>query len=139
MASRAALARLTSVAAPRALSTNAVAATSRAALATTPVPRVPRSASRYLVGAGQRRMASSDDGASTMVSTHSSTSARAATCALLGDKGRPRSDVLDAAGGISRIRPPEKKTVYNQTLACNDDGKMRRYETCMLTMGTDRP
>ncbi|RSH80016.1 pyruvate dehydrogenase E1, beta subunit [Apiotrichum porosum] len=66
MASRAALARLTSVAAPRALSTNAVAATSRAALATTPVPRVPRSASRYLVGAGQRRMASSDDGASTM-------------------------------------------------------------------------
>lgn len=72
MASRASLARLAQasrVLSPRALSTASTSSASinisRAALATSPLARVPR-ASSMLVGQ-QRRAASSDEGAQTMV------------------------------------------------------------------------
>ena len=76
MASRAALALprtaafVTAATPQRALSSlstsHLAAATSRAALASTPLARVPRSAARLLVNREQRRAASSDDGAETM-------------------------------------------------------------------------
>lgn len=75
MASRASLARIAQAKAPRVLtprtlstaaSSSASVAIARAALATTPLARVPRGPALLL--GQQRRAASSDDGAQTMVS-----------------------------------------------------------------------
>ena len=70
MAARAAVSRLAaSVPTSRTLSTSTGSRlVGRNALATTPVARVARSAPRYLVGAEQKRAASSDEGVQTMVS-----------------------------------------------------------------------
>ena len=70
MAARAAVSRLAvSVPTSRTLSTSTGSRlVGRNALATTPVARVARSAPRYLVGADQKRAASSDEGVQTMVS-----------------------------------------------------------------------
>ena len=81
MASRMSLTRLSAPLAKRALSTTAPASlsatavasssaaklTGRNALLSTPVARVHRGESRFLVGQEQRRMASSEEGGSTMV------------------------------------------------------------------------
>lgn len=104
MASRAALTRLAALpraSAPRALSTAASStslATSRAALAATATPRVARSEARFLVGKEQRRAASSDEGAQTMVRRQCGVGARTAAVRC--------SVVMATAAGISRQRFP---------------------------------
>lgn len=94
MASRMSLTRLSAPLAKRALSTTAPASlsatavasssaaklTGRNALLSTPVARVHRGESRFLVGQEQRRMASSEEGGSTMVCL-------ACLCLLIGVTG----------------------------------------------------